>query len=98
MVFAIHQHESAMGIPVSLHPEPSPPYPSGLSQSTGFGCPASCVELALVVFFTYGNIHVSVVFSQIIPPLPSPAEFKSLFFTICVSFATLRVGSSVLSF
>ena len=32
MVFAIHQHESAMGVPVPLHPEPSPPYPSGLSQ------------------------------------------------------------------
>ena len=68
MVFAIHQHESAMGIPVSLHPEPSPPYPSGLSQSTGFGCPASCIELALVIYFTYGNVHVSLLFSQIIPP------------------------------
>ena len=41
MVFAIHPHELATGIHVSL-PPPSPPYPSGLSQSTGFGCPVSC--------------------------------------------------------
>ena len=34
------------------HPEPPPspfkPYASGLSQSTGFGCPASCIELVLI--------------------------------------------------
>ena len=30
-------------------PPPSPPYPSGLCQSLGFGCSASCIELALVV-------------------------------------------------
>ena len=55
--------------PIFPLPPPSPPYPSGLSQSTGFGCPASWIELALVTYFTYGNIHVSVLFSQIIPCL-----------------------------
>ena len=86
--FAIHWHESAMGIHVStrlpswspLQP-PSPPYPSALSQSPGFGCPASYIELALVIYFIYGKIHVSMLFSQIIPPLPSPTDSKSLFFT-----------------
>ena len=58
-----------------------PPYPSGLSQSTGFGCPASCIKLALVIYFIYGNIHASMLFSQIVPPSPSPTESKSLFFT-----------------
>ena len=38
-------------------------------------------ELGLVICFTYGNIRVSMLFSQIIPPLPSPAASKSLFFT-----------------
>ena len=49
---------------VPLQPEPlshlPPPYPSGLPQSTSFGCPASCIELPLVMYFTYGNVHVSV--------------------------------------
>ena len=57
------------------------PHPSGLSQCTGFECPVSCIKLGLVIYFTYGNIHVSVLFSQIIPPSPSPTESKSLFFT-----------------
>ena len=65
-------------VPTSVHvfpvrnapPTPSPPHPSGSSQSTGFECPASCIKLALVICFTYGNIHVSVLFSQIIPASP----------------------------
>ena len=61
-------------------PPPSLPHPSGLSQTTCFGCPASCIELALAIYFTYGNVHVSMLFSQIIPPSPSPTESKSLFF------------------
>ena len=36
-------------------PPPSPPHPFGLSQSTSFECPASCIELTLVIYFTYGN-------------------------------------------
>ena len=85
MVFATHQHELATGIHVSPQswtlPTSFPPHPAGLSQSISFGCPASCIELALVICFTYSNIHVSMLFSQIIPPSPSPAESKSLFFT-----------------
>ena len=53
MVFAIHQHELAIGIHVSPYPPTSLPlYPSRLSQSTGFGYLASNIELALVIYFT----------------------------------------------
>ena len=66
-------------------PPPSPPHPSGLFQSTSFECPASCIELSLVIYFTYGNIHDSVLVSHIIPPLPSPRVQYSVLY-ICVSF------------
>ena len=62
-------------------PPPSPSHPSGSSQYTGCEHPVSCVKFRLVIYFTYGNIHVSMLFSQIIPPSPSPTESKSLFFT-----------------
>ena len=67
MVFAIHQHELAIDTHVSVPPPsstppppPSPPHPSRLSQSTGFGCPASCIDLALVIYFTYGNVYPNI--------------------------------------
>ena len=62
-------------------PPPSPSHPSGSSQCTSPECPVPCIEPGLVICFTYDNIHVSMLFSQIIPPSPSPTESKSLFFT-----------------
>ena len=43
------------------------------------------IELALVISFIYGNVPVSMLFSQIIPSLNSLIESKSMFF-ICGSF------------
>ena len=89
VVFAIHSHESAMGLrvsPILNPPSHLPPHP--ITQ----GCPSAlalsalshqlpCIEPGLAICFTYGNIHVSMLFSQIITPSPSPTESKSLFFT-----------------
>ena len=61
---------------------PSSPYhPSGSSQCTSPEHSVLCIKPGLAIHFTYDNIHVSMSFSQIIPPLPSPTESKRLFYT-----------------
>ena len=62
-------------------PPPSPSHPSGSSQCTSPENPVSCIEPGLMIYFAYDNVHVSMLFSQIIPLSPSPTESKSLFFT-----------------
>ena len=93
--FAIYQHESATGIHVFpiLNPPPSPYHPSGSSQCTSPKHPVSCVEPGLVTRFIYDIIHVSMPFSQIIPPSPSPTESKRLFYT-SVSLENPRDGGA----
>ena len=62
---------------------PTPYHPSGSSQCASPKHPVSCIEPRLAIHFLHDSIHVSVPFSQIIPPSPSPSptESKSLFFT-----------------
>ena len=62
-------------------PPPSPYHPSGSSQCTSPKHPVSCIEPGLVIHFLYDIIHVSMPFSHIIPPSPSPTESKRLFYT-----------------
>ena len=56
---------------------PSQYHPPGLSQCTSPKHPVSCIEHGLAIHFIYDIIHVSMPFSQIIPPSPSPSESKS---------------------
>ena len=76
VIFAIHWHESPMGVLVSPPilsplPPPSPPHPSGLSQSTSFACPASCIKFALMAILTHMRwyfeilIYISLIISVI---------------------------------
>ena len=47
----------------------------------------SCIQPGLAICFTLDNIHVLMLFSQIIPPSPSPIESKSLFYIhLCLFF------------
>ena len=55
----------------TLLPPPSPDHPSGSSQCTSPKHPVSFIEPGLVTRFLYDIIHVSMPFSQFIPPSPS---------------------------
>ena len=83
--FAIYQNESATGIHVFpiLNPPPSslPYHHSGSSQCTSPKHPVLCIKPGLVTHSIYDIIRISVPFSQIIPPSPSPTESKRLFYT-----------------
>ena len=54
---------------------------SGSSSCTSPKHPVSCMEHRLVIRFLHDSIHVSMPFSQVIPPSPSSAESKSPFYT-----------------
>ena len=58
---------------------PSPYHLSGSSQFTSPKHPVSCIEPGLATCFVYDIIHISMPFSQIIPP--SPTESRRLFYT-----------------
>ena len=83
--FAIHQHESARAVHVFpiLNPPPiSLPIPSlwviPVHQPQASGI---LHRTRLVICFLYDIIHVSMPFSQIIPPSPVPTESNRLCYT-----------------
>ena len=52
-----------------------------ISPSTSPKHAVSCIEHRLAIRFLHDSMHVSMPFSQIILPPPSPTESKSLFYT-----------------
>jgi len=84
--FAKYRNESTRGIPAFpiLNPPPSslPSPPSGSSQCTSPKHPVLCIEPGLATHFIHDIIHVSMLFSQISPPSPSPTESIRLIYTL----------------
>ena len=99
VVFAIHWHESAMDLHV--FPILIPP-PTFLSIPSLWVNPVhqpwalvSCIQPGLLICFTLDNIQVSMLFSQIIPPSPSPVELDAFFLEHDLLFPPcLRIGAS----
>ena len=65
----------------TLLPPPSPFHPSGSSQCTNPKHPVSCIEPGLATHFIHDILRVSMPFSQIFPPSPSPTDSIRLFYT-----------------
>ena len=86
-------------VPPSQTPLPpsSPPCPSRWFQRTSFECPTSCIELALVIYYTYGNIHFNAILLNHLTLAFSHIVWKSVLH-IWVSFSALYIGSPLLSF
>ena len=74
----------------TLLPSPSPYHPSGSSQCTSPKHPVSCIKPGLATRFIHEIIHVSMSFSQIFPPSPSPTESIRLFY-ISMSLLLSRI-------
>ena len=97
MVFAKHRHESATGSHVFPIQNPPPtsltiPSPRVIIQCTSPEHPVSCIEPGRVICFTYDNIHISMLPSQIIPLSPFRLSQMS-----CFTFS-LQCFSSVLHY
>ena len=60
-----------------------PSHPSGLPQCSGFECSVSCITIGLVICFTYGNIHVSMLLSQINARQQNRHRCKEQTFGVC---------------
>ena len=76
-VWIRHRHTC---VPFILNPPP----PSRLSGSTSSECPVSYVKLALVIYFTYGSVYISVLFSQSSNPLLCPLSPKVSSLYLCL--------------
>ena len=84
MVSAIHQYELAVGMHVSPPfgtPSHLPPHqiPPSCHRAWALGVPLRISNSHwLSVLLVICHLYISVLFSQIIPPSPSPTELKSL--------------------
>ena len=64
-----------------LPPPPTAFHSSRLSQSTRFELPASYSKFPLAIYFAYGDVYVSVLLFQFVPPFSFPnCDHKSVLY------------------
>ena len=75
-------HPQVTTCPLLFEPSSHPPHlipPFQVITEHGVELPPLYSKLPLGVYFTYGNVYVSMLFSQFILPFPSPAVSTGLF-------------------
>ena len=76
-------------VPSLLNLLPTPPFQVAIEHQVDL--PASYSKFPLSIYFTYGNVPVSKLLSQFIPPSPSITGSTSLF-SVYISTAALQIG------
>ena len=71
-------------LPIS-HPVPPHPTPLGCHRAHRVECPVSHRRFPLATYFTCSSVHVSMLFSQLAPPSPSPTASTRLLSCIWIS-------------
>ena len=99
LVSVTHQHQSAIDIHVSSPfwtalPSPNLYHPSRLSETTGLSSLFHTANSHFLSILTYGNVYVSMLLFQFVPLSFPHCVHKSVIY-VCISIATLQIGSSV---
>ena len=70
-----------------------PPLPTPLGSHRAPDWATCVIQPIPTGGFTYGNVYVSMLLSHFIPPSPS-LTVSTVLFSVCISIASLRIGSS----
>ena len=90
-LFSIHMSPPSS----SSLPLPTPFHPFEVVTEHQIEFSALYSNFLLAIYFTYGNVYISMLLFQFISSSPSPAVSTSLFPNVGISIPALQVGSSV---
>ena len=103
LVSAIHQYKLVMAVHVSPRSLTSSypatrPAPPGYLRASALSWPCHTAHSSWLCSLVYGDVYVSVLLCQFVPPFLPPLCPQACVLHVCFSIAALKIGSSVPSF